>query len=975
MRRTRYQSRSAKVEFRRLCRALSPLLQELSPEASDDTLEFRDLCRKPSLLLQDLSQPCPDDHPDRTKVLNNLSSQFSSRYDRRLNNLSNRLSSRYERTGNLDDLEAAISHAHTAIAATPVDHPDRAIFLNNLSSHLSSRYDRTGNLDDLETAISHAQDAVAATPANHPGRAARLSNLSASLSWRYGRTGSLDDLEAAICHAQDAVAATPVDHPNRAACINNLSNHLSSRYKCTGNLDDLETAISHAQDAVATTPANHPGRAARLSNLSAFLSSRYDRTGSLDDLEAAISHAEDAVAATPADHPDRAVYINNLSNSLCSRYDRTGNLDDLEAAVSHAHTTIAATPVDHPDRAKYLNNLLSNRLSSRYDRTGNQDDLEAAISHAEDAVAATPADHPHRAVYKNNLSSHLSSRYDRTGNLNDLVAAIGHARDAVNLSNAFPSHRVTAARRAIRLLAAQSHWHDAAHVADTAIYLLPLVCSRYLSRADQQHAIAQTAGLAADAGSIFLRLTQPAKALQLLEFGRGLILGYLIDSRSDPESLYADHPSLAQEYDRLRFILSRTVDSSDARSREDLIQSKQDASRELERCLATIRAQPGYERFLLEPTIEELVVQAQEGPLVTVNVTDFGSHAVTVLDNEVFSIELPPLLDSTHFNMGQLISRFRTVGQRGLHGPRDLQNEMEAQHPLSQIAASYYDAASLSWLWERLVAPILDSIASRMREQVSRPRIWWIGTGVANSLPFHAAGMHDGSTKNTLDRAISSYTPTIKALAYARSCLNRIQSPDSPTSVLIVAMPTTPRGHPLPGAAGSLYRIQTQQNPGSEDVLQAIQETDIVHFACHGFCDPVDPSESHLLLQNNRVSPPVVDPLSAKRISDLVFRRARVAFLSACSTAQVPARRLTDETIHLASAFQVAGFGHVIASLWSADDAVCAAIARAFYGHLTQEPARLSSNRSVAEALHGAVLEVRKTERPGVWASFVHYGA
>jgi tetratricopeptide (TPR) repeat protein len=825
---------------------------------------------------------------------------------------------------------------------------------------------------------------VAATPADHSDHAAYINNLSHRFSSRYDRTGNLDDLEAAISHAQDAVANTPADHHDRAGRLSNLSNRLSSRYDRTGNLDDLEAAISHAQHAAANTPPDHPDRAGRLSNLSHRFSSRYDRTGNLDDVEAAISHAQDAVAATPVDHPDRAAYINNLSKHLSSRYDRTGNLDDLETAIGHAQDAVAAAPADHPDRAGRLNNL-SNCLSSRYDRTGNLDDLEAAISHAQDAVAATPADHPDQAGLLNNLSAFLSSRYDRTGNLDDLEAAIGHARDAVNLSNAIPSHRVTAARRAIRLLAAQSHWHDAAHVADTAIYLLPLVCSRYLSRDDQQHAIAQTAGLAADAGSIFLRLTQPAKALQLLEFGRGMILGYLIDSRSDPESLYADHPSLAQEYDRLRFILSRPVDSVDTRSREDLIRSKQNAPRELERCLATIRAQPGYERFLLEPAIEELVVQAQEGPLVTVNVTDFGSHAVIVLDHEVLSLELPPLLDITHFNMGHLISRFRTVGQRGSHGPRDLQSEMEALHPLFQIAASYYDTRSLSWLWEHLVAPILDSIASRMRGHVSRPRIWWIGTGVANALPFHAAGMHDGSTKNTLDRAISSYTPTIKALAYARSCLNRIQFSDSPTSVVIVAMPTTPQGHPLPGvedeitaiqqAAGTLYRIQIQQHPGSEDVLQAIQETDIVHFACHGSCNAVDPSESHLLLQNNRLSPPVVDRLSVKRISDLVLHRARIAFLSACSTAQVTAHQLTDEAIHLASAFQVAGFGHVIASLWSVDDAACAAIARAFYSHLAQEPARLFSNRLVAEALHDAVLEVRKTEQPGVWASFVHYGA
>jgi hypothetical protein len=49
------------------------------------------------------------------------------------------------------------------------------------------------------------------------------------------------------------------------------------------------------------------------------------------------------------------------------------------------------------------------------------------------------------------------------------------------------------------------------------------------------------------------------------------------------------------------------------------------------------------------------------------------------------------------------------------------------------------------------------------------PRIWWIGVGIANYLPFHAAGNHSvGSTENTLHWAVSSYTPTIKALAHAR---------------------------------------------------------------------------------------------------------------------------------------------------------------------------------------------------------------
>ncbi|CAG8320463.1 unnamed protein product [Penicillium salamii] len=802
------------------------------------------------------------------------------------------------------------------------------------------------------------------------------------MSSRYERIGNIDDLEAAISRVQDAIQATPLDHPNRAGCLNNLSHHLSSRYERTGNLNDLEAAISRAQDAVKATPLDHPNRAGCLNNLSYHLSYRYERTGNLDDLEAAISRAQDAVQASPSDHPDRAARLNNLSNHLSSRYERTRNLDDLEAAISRAQDAVQATPLDHPNRAGCSNNL-SNHLSSRYQKTGNIDDLEAAISRAQDAVQATPLDHPNRAIYMNNLSGHHLGRYEQTGNLDDLETAIAQGQDAVSFKIAFASTRVTAARRLLRILTKHGRWDHASSIAESTTELLPLLCSRHLSRQDQQYAITQTAGLAADISTIFHHQKKPNQALQHLEFGRGLILGYLIDSRSDIDQLHKDHPRLATEYDYLRRTLSQLLPSDDSEDTAHLVERKKQASRELEHCLHAIRQESGYTRFLLEPEVHTLTAQAADGPLVAVNTTDLGSHASIVVRDQIHSLELPQMLSLRHSGLNHQLARFRAVGQRG---PRDVQSELEASHPAVQLTKSYYDIEALSWLWDHCVKPILEFVDSVASAPTDKYRIWWMGTGAASSLPFHAAGHHDDPLQGTMSRAISSYMPTIKALSYSRSQLSKLPAHDSPTSLAIMTMPTTPRETSLPGiaseieaieaaTAGSEFTLQVQRYPRSAAVLQAMQETDIIHFACHGSSDAIDPSESHLLLQKDGSSGPLVDRLTVQKISDRTVERARIAFLSACSTAEITAGKFTDEAIHLASAFQVAGFGHVIASLWSVKDAVCAPVAYHFYHHLAQQTIGPLSNRSIAEALHGAVLKIRETESPTVWASFVHYGA
>jgi CHAT domain-containing protein len=78
----------------------------------------------------------------------------------------------------------------------------------------------------------------------------------------------------------------------------------------------------------------------------------------------------------------------------------------------------------------------------------------------------------------------------------------------------------------------------------------------------------------------------------------------------------------------------------------------------------------------------------------------------------------------------------------------------------------------------------------------------------------------------------------------------------------------------------------------------------------------------------------------------------------------------------MASAFQLAGYRHVVAAQWPVADDFVLAVATAFYERF--DPSRATSTGAdPALALHAALCQVR-AEHPGreeQWGAFVHFGA
>ena len=105
-----------------------------------------------------------------------------------------------------------------------------------------------------------------------------------------------------------------------------------------------------------------------------------------------------------------------------------------------------------------------------------------------------------------------------------------------------------------------------------------------------------------------------------------------------------------------------------------------------------------------------------------------------------------------------------------------------------------------------------------------------------------------------------------------------------------------------------------------------------------------------------------------------------MAYLSACSTAEVSSAGLRDESIHLVNAFQVSGFRHVIGALWPAADQICAQVAKMFYESLERymrSDPPMVTDLVVAKSLRDATVSIREQDptKFDEWAAYIHTGA
>ncbi|KAL6406818.1 hypothetical protein AUP68_09626 [Ilyonectria robusta] len=842
-----------------------------------------------------------------------------------LNNLGAWLAIRFDETGAMEDLNCTINLASSTVDLIPQDHPQRAKCLNTLHCSLNRRYNRTVSKEDLDRAVDAASKAVDAASDDTTGFAHFSDNLSVALALRSQRMGVMEDLDHAIVASTGAVRATPEDDPQLAIRLYNLSDRLKDRFKSTGVMEDLDRAVDAAKESVAITPADNTYLPTFLSNYGDTLSLRFERTGALDDLQDAIENMTNAANASPQGGYIPGSYLNALGLLLGKQFEKTGAQDDIDHAIKVITKAVDMTPPDHPDRAIYMNNL-GNQFGRRFEKTGSMEDLDRGVENVGWAMGTIPDDHPSCPSLFNNLGNWLGKRFERANAEIDLDQQLIAYTAALYCKATPPSIWIRSAGSAANVIALDELWESASLLLEKAVNLLPKMSPRYQTHTDQQDLLARLYAMASMAAATALSANKgPYNALRLLESGRGLIPGFLMDIRNDVSDLEQAYPDLAKRFVSLRDELDRPVDDG-PRTTSSAIESLNwelrreryyAVDQELNGLIETIRTKPDFQSFLQSPTEAELIAAASPDPIIVVNMSFYRCDAFIIDRTGIQVVELP-----------------------------DLSQKKAEEWAANLLSASDDLTPLLEWLWHAICRPCLNAL--QLTSAVSDdnwPHVWWIPTGVLSQMPLHAAGYRgQGSTETVLDRTMSSYAVSIKSLLHGRRQDENLMGKSPIPSALLVAMQETPWSRPLPYAGDEVDMLRNlcppigldpiTPRPLKGDVLERLQRWTVFHFAGNALSNPREPSRSFLLLKDWELNPLTVQNLCQSQMQE---NRPSFAYLSACSTVSNKNLRLSGEGIHLVSAFQLMGFRHVVGTLWNVSDEHRVEVARVFYETLFDE--------------------------------------
>ncbi|CAE6464102.1 unnamed protein product [Rhizoctonia solani] len=945
----------------------------------------------------------PDGHQDMPRRLEGLGSVYHSRFQRldelhdieksiehysralaltpdnhqdmphRLEGLGITYRDRFRRLNELDDIEKSIEHYYGALELTPDDHPDMPRRFEGLGSAYHDRFQRLDELEDLEKSIEHYSRALELTPDGHPDMPHRLEGLGITYRDQFRRLGELEDLEESIEYYSRALALTPKDHPDTPRRLEGLGSAYRDRFQRLDELDDIEKSIKYYSRALALTPGGHPDMPHRLEGLGVTHRDRFRRLNELDDIEKSIEHYSGALALTVDDHPDTPRRLEGLGSAYGDRFQYLNELEDLEKSIEHYSRALALTPDGHPDMPHRLEGL-GVTYRDRFQHLGELEDLEKSIDYHSRALALTPEEHPDLLWRHYSLAMSYLNKFLRLGDPLYSNQSLNSFRSASQLPTGAPRNRFHFALQWATLASKFDSLHSIEAYKNT-IDLLPQFIWLGATTTQRYQDLSATENLAINAANAAIRCSNYALALEWLEHARCVVWNQILMLRSPLDHLHSSHPNIATRLQAVTNQLdhvdseTQTVQTTPSGSitPEQAGQQRRRLAQEYQNLLAQARQLPGFEDFLQPIKASGLIRAAQNGPIVVINSHETCCDALLILPgySNIGHLHLPNFSN-------RKAQRARFEMEKSLRPKRLKERGVKLMwEPL------YTDRIGnvLETLWYNVVHPVLDFLGYKNNVSMdSLPHITWCPTGALSFLPLHAAGDYNKPHSSVFHYVISSYTPTLTALI--------VTSPSSISCdrrILAIGQENTPGHAPLPGTAKELASVEahtqdraqysqlTDHQATKAAVLDAMEQHDWVHLACHAHQNIKNPTKSGFHLHDGT--------LDLAAINQRSFKNKGLAFLSACQTATGD-EKLPDEAVHLASGMLMAGYPSVIATMWSVADDDAPLVADKVYAELMKEGN--VGNGGAGKALHYAVAALREKvgeKEFGRWVPYIHIGS
>lgn len=954
--------------------------------------------------------------PARASVLNNVGSACQLTYLRSgdLNDLQNAVSYYRSATKHAreddDDLvlyacnlalaltdhataleDAGLAEEATVAARRATEHSDqrdprRVMTLvrlgNALKLHARLADDATSDDESIDV-FREAVRSVAGGASEAVPTSEMLINLGTALLRRYERSSAPEDLDEGISHLRTGIDGLADGAPRRTALCH-LANALRLRFQHNGHLSDLNTAINELLGVLGVLDPGDTLLGKTLWNLACTTVEHVDSTGEPSQLRRVLRTFAGATRGLSRDDPDNTVALAGYSGLLRRHFLHGAAANALDTAIAAGEAALETASA--PAKRSVVMNSLTTTLITRYEHNGSMADLDRAAEIAEQAGDLAPAGSPPQHTAWTQLGLLAGYRYRRNSRSSDLDNAIDLLdRVLTEMPRSAPGRAAVATRlgRTLQMLHQKT---GRRRIYRWAHRVLTEAATQRTAPVEQRLRAANLCGrLAAGAHRWSEALESFGTAVELIPLvtrGKHVVAS-------------------AQEQRRWAWITADAaacaVESGEPQRAVELLEHGRSALlgdflpiggelENLRRDLPDLVDEAVRLRRLLDRPPEETALSYD-------GIADDGKRerladawnalleeARTAHQDHLRLARFEQLAEAAEQGAVVLInlSRYRSdalvvFAERVLTVPLPgARPESAAEHAGNALEASRRQdsralAEALDWVWHNITNPVLTRMGYIQTPEAGQ-RWPRIWWDAIGAQAFLPLHAATARTgESALNRVISSYTPSLQSLLRAQQ-----STPATGGRAMIAA-----------GSSERVARELPRQNQilakyWSTAEIASIEETgsaDMLQMLTeHQFVHVCEPSTQYpaypaagLVLDRERPN----QPLSLVELGQVALREAEFGFLGNCATA--------DETpsavsVPLGSTLGYAGFKHVISTLWEVDEESSTQIHADVYEDLFS--GRTWDCDRSANALHAATrrLRAKYPDEPDRWAAHVHVG-